>query len=60
MASRLTYKDQLDANYNYVFYSILLTGLEQQNLNWKNSLVWFNHKNEAYKLLLDLGYGKTV
>ncbi|CAI9684436.1 DUF6850 family outer membrane beta-barrel protein [Elizabethkingia anophelis] len=58
MASRLTYKDQLDANYNYVLQYTSYR-LEQQNLNWKNSLVWFNHKNEAYKLLLDLVYGKN-
>ena len=58
IASRLTYKDQLDANYNYVLQYTSYR-LEQQNLNWKNSLVWFNHKNEAYKLLLDLGYGKN-
>ncbi|MDX8566447.1 hypothetical protein OZ668_00510 [Elizabethkingia sp. HX XZB] len=58
MASRLAYQDQLDTNYNYVLQYTSYR-LEQQNLNWKNSLVWFNHKNEAYKLLLDLGYGKN-
>ncbi|MET7035802.1 DUF6850 family outer membrane beta-barrel protein [Elizabethkingia miricola] len=58
IASRLTYKDQLDANYNYVLQYTSYR-LEQQNLNWKNSLIWFNYKNEAYKLLLDLGYGKN-
>ncbi|MDR2228643.1 MAG: hypothetical protein LBE39_04160 [Flavobacteriaceae bacterium] len=57
IASRLAYQDQLDTNYNYVLQYTSYR-LEQQNLNWKNSLVWFNHKNEAYKLLLDLGYGK--
>ena len=39
MASRLTYKDQLDANYNYVLQYTSYR-LEQQNLNWKNSLIW--------------------
>ncbi|MCL1670684.1 DUF6850 family outer membrane beta-barrel protein [Elizabethkingia ursingii] len=58
IASRLAYQDQLDTNYNYVLQYTSYR-LEQQNLNWKNSLVWFNHKNEAYKLLLDLGYGKN-
>ncbi|MDX8570358.1 hypothetical protein OZ666_01605 [Elizabethkingia sp. HX QKY] len=58
MASRLAYQDQLDTNYNYVLQYTSYR-LEQQNLNWKNSLVWFNHKNEAYKLLLNLGYGKN-
>ncbi|MDE5439601.1 hypothetical protein KRE40_16665 [Elizabethkingia meningoseptica] len=58
MASRLIYQDQLDANYNYVSQYTSYR-LEQQNLHWNNSLVWFNHKNEAYKLLLDLGYGKN-
>ncbi|MCT3763421.1 DUF6850 family outer membrane beta-barrel protein [Elizabethkingia anophelis] len=58
MASRLTYKDQLDANYNYVLQYTSYR-LEQQNLKWNNSLMWYNRKNEAYKLLLDLGYGKN-
>jgi len=58
MASRLMYKDQLDANYNYVLQYTSYR-LEQQNLKWNNSLMWYNRKNEAYKLLLDLGYGKN-
>ncbi|OPC05914.1 hypothetical protein BAS10_13810 [Elizabethkingia meningoseptica] len=58
MASRLTYQDQLDANYNYVSQYTSYR-LEQQNLRWNNSLTWFNHKNEGYKLLLNLNYGSN-
>ncbi|HBV14938.1 DUF6850 family outer membrane beta-barrel protein [Chryseobacterium carnipullorum] len=57
-ASAITYKDQLDTNYNYPL-EYRTYRLEQQNLLWKNSLVWFNHRNEAFKLLFDAGYGKN-
>ncbi|WP_073336142.1 hypothetical protein [Chryseobacterium carnipullorum] len=58
-ASAITYKDQLDTNYNYPL-EYRTYRLEQQNLLWKNSLVWFNHRNEAFKVLLDAGYGKNL
>lgn len=57
-ASSVTYKDQLDTNYNYPL-EYRTYRLEQKDLSWKNSLIWFNHKNEAFKILLDAGYGKN-
>ncbi|WP_353149427.1 DUF6850 family outer membrane beta-barrel protein [Chryseobacterium sp.] len=57
-ASSVTYQDQLDTNYNYPL-EYRTYRLAQQNLAWKNSVIWFNHRNEAFKLLLDANYGKN-
>ncbi|ATN06204.1 hypothetical protein CRN76_12725 [Chryseobacterium indologenes] len=57
-ASSVTYMDQLDTNYNYPL-EYRSYRLEQQNLNWQNSVIWFNHKNEAFKIRLDAAYGKN-
>ncbi|MBP1167647.1 hypothetical protein JOE44_004531 [Chryseobacterium sp. PvR013] len=57
-ASMMTYQDQLDTNYNYPL-DYTSYRLEQKNLSWQNSLIWFNHKNEAFKVLFDAAYGKN-
>jgi len=57
-ASRLTYQDQLDTNYNYLL-NYRTYRLEQQDANWQNSISWFNGRNENSTLYLDLGYGKN-
>ncbi|MGH1519151.1 DUF6850 family outer membrane beta-barrel protein [Chryseobacterium sp. JK1] len=57
-ASSMTYQDQLDTNYNYPL-EYRTYHLEQKNLSWKNSLIWFNHKSEASKILFDAAYAKN-
>ena len=57
-ASRLTYEDQLDNNYNYVS-QYRTYRLEQKNFRMQNSLTWFNHKNEAYNMFFNADYTKN-
>ncbi|REC49534.1 DUF6850 family outer membrane beta-barrel protein [Chryseobacterium pennipullorum] len=57
-ASSVTYRDQLDTNYNYPL-EYRTYRLEQQNVSWQNSVTWFNYKNEIFKVILDADYGKN-
>ncbi len=57
-ASALTYQDQQDYNYNYAL-EYRTYRLDQQNLSWQNSVTWFNHRNEAFKMVLDAAYGRN-
>ncbi len=57
-ASAVTYQDQLDTNYNYPL-EYRTYRLEQKNLSWQNSVIWYNHKNEAFKMIFDAAYGKN-